>query len=216
VANTQGSDTNPPPDWYDDPLPDWDAEWVSRRTAELGPGFEALVSMVTSRLGCPSAKRDQVRRWLINCLDRYKAMKNVQAPVKKWLEDVGKNAAALANLLDCGPPFPPGSSQADFSFVYEDACLPDTYDIARLRKVAQAAEVLARGYRKVGAPRRADRDGLIGDLQDGFDLFASKRASVNAVCEVVGEVLAFIGERLAPDTVSGAVKRMRKRRRRWG
>jgi hypothetical protein len=173
-----------------------------------------------SNLGSPPAKRDQVRPWLINCLDRYKARKIVQAPIRKWFEDVRKTAGALADLLYCGPPFPPGSAEAQFRPMYEDGGelqeLWTTDDIARLRKMSKAAEALRRNWRKPGAPRRFDHHGLIEDIENGFGIFASKRATVEAVCEVACNVLAFIGEPLAEDTILGLVKRARKTRRQIG
>jgi hypothetical protein len=215
VAQTKGSDTNIPDDWYDDP-PDrgWDEEWLRRRTAELGPEFESLVSSVMSYLACLPGKRDQLRPWLISCIDHYKSNKNVRPAVREWLDDVAKKAGALVKVLDRGPPFPPDSVQADFSFVYEDLVLPSDDDIAHLRKMAKAAEVIGRGaYRKIGRAPRVDRNELIRDVERGVEVFASKRATVEVVSEVVCEVLAFIGEPLASDTVSGAVKQVRKTRR---
>jgi hypothetical protein len=91
-----------------------------------------------------------------------------------------------------------------------------TDDIARLRKMSKAAEALRRAWRKPGAPARSDRDQLIWDIEDGFAIFGAKRGTVEAVRKVVGEVLAFIGEARAADTITGAVKRVRKTRRRLG
>jgi hypothetical protein len=135
---------------------------------------------------------------------------------------VSKRAASLAKLLE-RQPFPPDSLQTQFSFIYErdghvvGFDLPSAHDVAHLRNMAEAAEVMARGYRKVGAARRHDREALIDQLAEGFERLTSRRATAtaaNAFCKVVTVVLAFLGEFPEGDTVTGAVKRVLKTRRR--
>jgi hypothetical protein len=86
-----------------------------------------------------------------------------------------------------------------------------------LRNMAVAAEEMASHHRKVGAGRRRDREALIDELASGFERLTSRRATATAAnpfCGVVTDVLAFIREYPKEDTVTGAVKRVLKTRRR--
>jgi hypothetical protein len=214
VAKT--NDTDPFfEDWDVPDDPNWEAELLSRADAR-GPKFERLVDAVMGKIGRDRGDRDPVRLWLIVSVERFERAKIVQADVRRWCVEVSKRAASLAKLLECKP-FPKGSAQSDFGFLYEDVYLPCARDIAHLWKMAEAAEVMARGYRKVGAGPRRDREALINQLADGFERLTSKRATAtaaNAFCEVVTDVLHFVGEPRKEDTVTGAVKRVLKTRRR--
>ena len=61
MAKTNGAVADIDDDWYDDPSPDLDVEWVHRRAAELGPKFEKLVDAVMREM--PHAQRDPVSAW---------------------------------------------------------------------------------------------------------------------------------------------------------
>ena len=200
-------------DWDAPDDPDREAELLSRAAAR-GRHFEQLVDAVMRKIAWNQKNRDPVRLWLIVSIERFERSKIVQADVRSWCVKVSKSAASLAQLLG-REPFPPGSAQSDFGFVYGDVCLPSNDDIARLRKIAEAAQVMARGYRKVGAARRRDREALIEHLADGFERLTSRRATATNICGVVADVLAFEGEDRTTDTVVGAVKWILKVRRRF-
>jgi hypothetical protein len=74
---------------------------------------------------------------------------------------------------------------------------------------------MARGYQKGGRARRYDREALIDQLADGFELLTSRRATVTNLWEVVYDVLVFEKEGRKEDAVVGAVKRVMKTRRRY-
>jgi nucleoid DNA-binding protein len=215
VSVAKTNDTDPYfEDWDEPDDTDLEAELLSRAAAR-GPEFERLVDAVIDKIGWEKGNRDRVRLWLIGSLERFERHKIVQADVRKWCVKVSKRAASLAKLLESNP-FPKGSVQSQFAFIYKDVELPDPGDIAHLWKMAEAAEVMARRYRKVGAGGRRDREALINQLADGFERLTSKRATAtaaNAFCEVVTDVLHFVGEPREEDTVTGAVKRVLKTRR---
>jgi hypothetical protein len=215
VAKTNDAHPDFEEDWDEPDDPDMEAELLSRAAAR-GPKFEQLVDDVMGKIGWDKGGRDRVRRWLIGSVEHFERHKIVQAKVRKWCVNVSKRAASLAKLLESDP-FPEGSVQSQFAFIYKDVELPDAGDIAHLRKIAEAAEVMARGYRKVGAGRRRDRDALIDQLADGFEHLTSRRATAHATsafCGVVSDVLDFVGESREGDTVTGAVKRLLNARRR--
>jgi hypothetical protein len=154
--------------------------------------------------------------WLIVCFERFEQCKIVQADVRDWYVKISKSAASLAELLE-RQPFPAGSARSQFGVVYGDVDLPCRADVTHLRKMAEVAEMMAGEYRKDGRARRHDREALIERLADGFERLTSRRATAtagNAFCGVVTDVLAFMGECRGPDTVTGAVKRVLKTRRR--
>ena len=187
---------------------DWEAELLSRAAAR-GPEFERLVDAVMGKIGWDKGDRDPVRLWLIVSVERFERHKIVQADVRDWCVKVSKRAASLAELIE-SKPFPERSAELDFLFVTLD-------DVTHLRNMALAAEEMASQYRKVGAGRRHDRDALIDQLASGFERLTSRRATAtaaNAFCGVVTDVLHFIGESREEDTVTGAVKRVLKIRRR--
>jgi hypothetical protein len=201
-------DDGDPEHWDVPDDPDREAE-LRTRAAALGQNFERLVDAVVGKIGWDKGDRDPVRLWLIVCLEQFERHKIVQATVRDWCVKVSKRAASLAELLECKP-FPEGSAQSDFIFVNLD-------DIAHLRNMAVAAEEMASQYRKVGAGRRHDREALIDELASGFERLTSRRAtaaSANAFCGVVTDVLEFLKEYPEEDTVTGAVKRVLRRRRR--
>lgn len=132
MAKTNGAVTDIDNDWYDDPSPDLDVEWVHRRAAELGPNFEKLVDAVMREM--PRAQRDPVSAWLINCVDRFAAQDKIEpARVRDWALKVGKTASSLARLLETKL-FPEGTAQSEFSFVHEGLVLPSAADIDHLWK----------------------------------------------------------------------------------
>jgi hypothetical protein len=195
-------------DWDAPDDPDWEAELLSRAAAQ-GPRFEQLVEAVMRKIAWNKRDRNQVRLWLIVCLTQFERRQIVQSKVQDWCVKVSKRAASLAELLECEP-FPKGSAQSDFLFVNLD-------DIAHLRNMAVAAQEMASHHRKVGAGRRHDREALIDELASGFERLTSRRATAtagNPFCGVVTDVLAFIREYPKEDTVTGAVKRVLKTRRR--
>jgi hypothetical protein len=200
------------PYFWDEPDdPNREAELRSR-VAARGRKFERLVDAVVGKIGWDKGDRGPVRLWLLLCVEHFEQPKHVQAAVRDWCVKVNKGAASLARLL-ARAPFQAGSVQSQFGFVYEDVDMPCAGDIAHLWKMAEAAEVMARGYRKPGRARRHDRDALIGLLADGFERLTRKRATVTNLRGVVTDVLAFKGEHPADDTVTGAVKRVLKTRR---
>jgi hypothetical protein len=204
-------------DWDSPDDLNWEAELLSRAAAR-GQKFERLVDEVIGKIAWDKRNRDPVRLWLIVCVESFEC-KTVQADVRDWCLKVSKSAASLAKLLERHP-FPPGSPQLTFGIVYEDhdgIDLPSADDVAHLRKMVEAANVMARGYRKSGRTPRRDREELIQQLAGGFERLMSRRATAtagNAFCGVVTVVLAFLGEYPEEDTVTGAVKRALKIRRR--
>jgi hypothetical protein len=204
-------------DWDAPDDPNWEAELLSRAAAR-GQNFERLVDEVIGKIAWDKRNRDPVRLWLIVCVELFEQRKIVQANVREWCVKVSKRAASLAKLLE-RQPFPPGSPQSKFGFLYERDGqfvfeLPSANDVAHLRMMAEAAEVMARGYRNVGAARRHDREALIEALANGFERLTSRRATATNLSGVVTDVLAFEGEGRTTDTVVGAVKRVLKTRRR--
>lgn len=213
MANTNGAVTNVDVDWYDDPGPELDVEWVHQRTAELGPRFKMLVDEVMR--GMPHAQRDPVSAWLINCIDRFAAQDKIEAKkVRDWAREVGKTAAYLARLLE-REVFPKGTAQADFAFVFGDLVLPSAEDIDHLWKMTKAADDIARAWQKRGAPKRHHRDDLLVNLSYGYEHFASRPANLGkSFLAVVEAVLGFLGEPREKSSIYGAVNRMLKARRR--
>jgi hypothetical protein len=199
-------------DWDVPDDPELDAELLSRAAAR-GRNFERLVDAAMNKIGWDKRNRNPVRLWLIVSIERFERSKIVQADVRDWCVKVSKLAASLAQLLK-RKPFPAGSAQSYFGFIYGDVELPSNHDIVHLRKIAEAAQVMARGYRKGGRARRRDREVLIEHLADGFEHLTSRRATATNICGVVADVLAFVGEDRTTDTVIGAVKRVLKTRRR--
>jgi hypothetical protein len=213
IAKTNGAHTHSDDDWYDDPSPDLDVEWVHQRTAELGPKFVKLVDVVMREMS--HAQRDFVSAWLINCVDRFAAQDKIERKkVRDWARKVGKTAASLARLLE-REVFPKGTAQADFGFVFEDLSLPSTNDIDRLWKMTRAAEHIARAWQKKGAPKRHHREDLLLTLSYGYEEFALRRANLGKqFLGVVEAVFDFIGEPREKASIHGAVNRMLKARRR--
>jgi hypothetical protein len=184
------------------------------RAAARGRNFERLVDAVMNKIAWDKKNRNPMRLWLIVSIERFELSKIVQADVRDWCVKVSKRAASLAQLLE-RQPFPTRSPQSDFGFVYGDVELPSNHDIVHLRKIAEAAQVMARGYRKGGRARRRDRGVLIEELADGFERLTSRRATRTNICGIVSDVLAFVGEDRTTDTVVGAVKPILKARRRF-
>jgi hypothetical protein len=213
MAKTNGAVTDIDDDWYDDPSPDLDVEWVRGRTAELGPKFEKLVDAVMREM--PHAQRDPVSAWLINCVDRFAAQDKIERKkVRDWAREVGKTAACLARLLE-REVFPKGTAQADFAFVFEDLVLPSADDIGHLWKMTRAAEDIARAWRRKGAPKRHHREDLLLTLSYGYEHFTLRRANLGKqFLGVVGAVFDFIDEPREKSSIHGAVNRMLKARRR--
>jgi hypothetical protein len=193
-------------DWDVPDDADREAELLSRAAA-LGPKFERLVDEVMGKIAWDKQNRDPVRLWLIVSIERFERSKIVQADVRNWCVKISRSAASLARLLEHNP-FPAGSPQSQFGFLHGDVELPSADDIAHLRKIAEAAQVMARGYQKGGRARRYDREALIDQLADGFELLTSRRATVTNLWEVVYDVLVFEKEGRKEDAVVGAVKRL--------
>jgi hypothetical protein len=213
MAKTNGAVTDIDDDWYGDPSPDLDVEWVHRRAAELGPKFEKLVDAVMREM--PHAQRDPVSAWLINCVDRFAAQDKIEpARVRDWALKVGKTASSLARLLETKL-FPDGTAQSEFNFQHYGLELPSAADIDHLWKMTEAARAIATAWRRKGAPKRHHREDLLLTLSYGYEHFTLRRANLGKqFLGVVGAVFDFIDEPREKSSIHGAVNRMLKARRR--
>jgi hypothetical protein len=213
MAKTNGAVTNIDDDWYDDPSPDLDVEWVHGRAAELGPEFAKLVDAVMGEMRC--AERDAVSACLINCVDRFAAQDKIEpAKVRDWALKVGRTAASLARLLERRP-FPEGTVQSQFDFVFEDLVLPSADDIDHLWKMTEAAQAIATAWRRKGAPKRHHREDLLLTLSYMYEHFTLRPANLGKhFLAVVRAVFDFIGEPREKSSIHGAVNRMLKARKR--
>jgi hypothetical protein len=85
--------------------PDW-REMERKKIDALGPKFEALVDKAMhTKLGCPPAKREDVRVSLYEAIHNFEMQRWVNqeyggANPFKWLKGVETAATALAKLLD--------------------------------------------------------------------------------------------------------------------
>ena len=213
MAKTSGAVTDIDDDWYDDPSPDLDVEWVHGRAAELGPDFAKLVDAVMGEMRC--GERDHVSAWLINCVDRFAAQEKIEpAKVRDWAVKVGKTAASLARLLQ-RKPFPEDTALSQFDSVFEDMVLLGADDIDHLWKMTEAAQAIATAWRRKGAPTRHHREDLLLTLSYGYEGFTLKPANLGkSFLAVVKAVFDFIGEPREKSSIHGAVNRMLKARKR--
>jgi hypothetical protein len=215
MAKTNGAVTDIDEDWYGEPSPDLDVEWVHGRAAELGPEFAKVVDAVMGEMRC--GERDSVSAWLINCVDRFAAQDKIEpAKVRDWALKVGKTAASLARLLESESKlFPEGTAQSEFSFYHEGFELPSADGIAHLWKMTEAAQAIATAWRRKGAPKRHHREDLLLTLSYGYEDFTSKPANLGkSFLAVVKAVFDFIGESREKSSIHGAVNRMLKARKR--